>query len=422
MTTATTEFELSTAHSTEMHEIYKHLHSHPELSMQEARTAAYIREKLDHLDLETFICGGTGVVGVLRNGAGPVVGYRADTDGLPIQEDTGLDYASTATGILADGTEVPVMHGCGHDTHITVGLTVAKLLAENRHEWAGTAVFIFQPGEETAAGAKAMVDDGLWDKAPKPSIIYGQHVWPGLAGTVKVSKGTAMAMADSWKVTVHGKQSHGSQPEDSIDPIVLAAHMVVRIQTVVSRQVHPMKSAVVTVGTFHGGLKENIIPASAEFTLNVRTFDQDVRDMVLGSLRRIIAAEADASGAPAPVIEEISSFPQCYNDPSSAGDLIAAFKDALGEEAVHETPPVMGSEDFGTLAEALGIPSVYWFFGGHSQHQIEGEAPPAGNHSPFFAPVLEPTLTTGVHAAVTALRSTLGTAERGTAHQQDLRS
>jgi amidohydrolase len=410
MTITTAVFGLSAGHTTEMHEIYKHLHAHPELSMQETHTAEYILGKLDRLGLETFMCGGTGVVGILRNGDGPVVGYRADTDGLPIQEDTGLDYASTTTGTLPDGSEVPVMHGCGHDTHITVGLTAVQLMTENRDEWAGTAVFIFQPGEETAAGAKAMVDDGLWDKAPKPTIIYGQHVWPGLAGTVNVSKGTAMAMADSWKVTVHGKQSHGSQPEQSIDPIVLGAHMVVRIQTIVSRQVHPMKSAVVTIGTFHGGLKENIIPASAEFTVNVRTFDQEVRELVLGSLRRIISAEAEASGAPEPSIEEISSFPQCYNDPSSAEDLMTALEEVLGKDAVLETPPVMGSEDFGLLAEALGVPSVYWFFGGHPQEELDGETPPAGNHSPFFAPVIEPTLTTGVRAAMTALLSKLGTA------------
>ncbi|WP_417257232.1 amidohydrolase [Celeribacter halophilus] len=410
MTTATSAFTLSPEHTSEMHELYKHLHATPELSMQETRTAAFIREKLDELGLETFTCGGTGVVGILRNGDGPVVGYRADTDGLPIQEDTGLEYASTATGRLPDGSEVPVMHGCGHDTHITVGLTTARLLTENRDTWAGTAVFIFQPGEETGAGAKAMVEDGLWDKAPKPAIIYGQHVWPGLSGTVNVSKGTAMAMANSWKVTVHGKQSHGSQPEQSIDPIVMAAHMVVRIQTIVSREVHPMKSAVVTIGTFHAGLKENIIPASAEFTLNIRTFDPEVRDLVLSSLRRIINAEAAASGAPEPTIEEITSFPQCYNDPSSANDLLAVFGDELGHDAVFETPPVMGSEDFGLLAEAIGVPSVYWFFGGHSQEDLDSDTPPAGNHSPFFAPEIEPTLTTGVRAAVVAMLSKLGIA------------
>lgn len=201
MTIATDRFGLSAGHITGMRDIYEHLHANPELSMQEMRTAKYIRERLDRLGLETFICGGTGIVGILRNGLGPVVGYRADIDGLPIQEETGLDFASTTTGTMLDGSVVPVMHGCGHDTHITVGLTAALLMTENRGAWAGTAVFIFQPGEETAAGARAMVEDGLWDKAPKPTIIYGQHVWPGLAGTVNLSKGAAMAMAD---VESHG--------------------------------------------------------------------------------------------------------------------------------------------------------------------------------------------------------------------------
>jgi len=290
------------------------------------------------------------------------------------------------------------------------GDTAAQLLTENRDAWAGTVVFIFQPGEEVGEGAEAMAKDGLWDKAPKPSIIYGQHVWPGAAGTVNISKGTAMAMADSWKITVHGKQAHGSQPEQSIDPIVLGAHMVVRIQTIVSREVHPMKSAVVTIGTFHGGLKENIIPATAEFTLNVRTFDVDVRERVLGSLRRIISAEAAASGAPEPGIEEITNFPQCYNDPASTENLMAVLGEVLGEDTVIESPPVMGSEDFGLLAEAIGVPSVYWFFGGHSQDRLDGESAPPGNHSPYFAPVIEPTLSTGVRAAMTALLSKVGAA------------
>ncbi|GAA1336058.1 amidohydrolase [Arthrobacter roseus] len=402
-----TSLELSDAQRHQMHDLYRHLHARPELSMQESETASLITVKLQALELEVVACGGTGVVGVLKNGDGPVVGYRADTDGLPILEDTGLDYASTATGVMPDGTGVPVMHGCGHDTHIAVALTTVRLLHENRDEWAGTVVFIFQPGEETGVGAKAMVDDGLWDKAPRPSIIFGQHVWPGIAGTLDITSGTAMAMADSWKVTVKGRQAHGSQPEESIDPIVLGAHMVVRIQSIVSREVHPMKSAVVTIGTFHAGLKENIIPASAEFTLNVRTFDPDVRDRVLSSLRRIIQAEADASGAPTPVIEEITNFPECYNDPASTAELIGHLRGGLGEDSVNEVPPVMGSEDFGALAQAIGVPSVYWFFGGYPQEKYDAGTPIAGNHSPEFAPVLEPTLSTGVKAATTALLSKL---------------
>ncbi|MHA7155025.1 amidohydrolase [Arthrobacter sp. TMN-50] len=405
MTTETTPLELSADHRTVMHELYRHLHAHPELSMQETETAAFILKALAELGIEAYLCGGTGVVGVLRNGEGPVVGFRADTDGLPMQEDTGLDFASRARGTLADGTDVPVMHGCGHDTHITAALTAARLLSEDTETWAGTVVFIFQPGEETAAGAKAMVEDGIWDKAPKPEVIYGQHVWPGLAGTVNISRGTAMAMADSWKITVQGRQAHGSQPDQSIDPIVLGAHMVVRIQTIVSREVHPMKSAVVTIGTFHAGLKENIIPDTAEFSVNVRTFDPEVRDRVLGSLRRIIKAEADASGAPDASIEEISSFPECYNDPETTDALIQELRLTLGEGSVNEVPPVMGSEDFGLFATAIGVPSVYWMFGAYSQERLDADISLPGNHSPHFAPDMEPTLTTGVRAAMTAILS-----------------
>lgn len=400
--------ELNEERETKMHEVYRTLHANPELSMQETRTAAFLAGQLEDLGIEVFRCGGTGVVGILRNGAGPVVGYRADMDALPMKEETGLEFASSAVGILPDGTDVPVMHGCGHDTHMAVAITAAELLADAKSSWSGTVVFIFQPGEETAAGAKAMLDDGLWEKAPKPEVIFGQHVWPGLAGTVNISSGTAMAMADSWKVTIRGRQAHGSQPEQSIDPIVLGAHMVVRIQTVVSREVHPMKSAVVTIGTFHAGLKENIIPAEAEFTLNVRTFDDDVRATVLGSLRRIIQAEADASGAPAPIIEEISSFPRCYNDPVAAAGLIGEFRRVLGDDSVFEVPPVMGSEDFGVLADTIGVPSVYWMFGAYAQERLDSAGQLPGNHSPYFAPDVNGSLATGVRAAMTSLLSRLG--------------
>ncbi|QTG82703.1 amidohydrolase [Arthrobacter crystallopoietes] len=392
----------------QLHELYRHLHAHPELSMQEHRTAEFIEQQLDGLGIENFRCGGTGVVGILRNGNGPVVGFRADTDGLPIKEDTGLDYASTDTGILPDGTEVPVMHGCGHDTHTAVLLTVARMFGESREAWAGTLVLIFQPGEETAAGAAAMVADGLWERAPKPEIVYGQHVMPGLAGTVSLSVGNAMAMADSLKVTVHGRQSHGSQPQDSIDPVVLGAHMVVRLQTIVSRELDPRQAAVVTVGTFHGGLKENIIPASAEFTLNIRTFDDGVRAQVLAAVRRIVSAEAAASGAPEPEIEELYTFPACYNEPAEAEGLAEVLRGAIGQDAVSVVPALMGSEDFGHLAAAIDVPAVYWFFGGHSAEVVNGDGPVPMNHSPFFAPVMEPTLSTGVKAAVAALRSRLG--------------
>ncbi|MFF2244350.1 amidohydrolase [Arthrobacter sp. NPDC058130] len=402
------DLELTDEETLRMHKLYRHLHANPELSMQEHRTARLISDHLIAIGAETFSCGGTGVVGVLRNGVGPVVGFRADIDGLPIKEETGLDFASQATGALADGTQVPVMHGCGHDMHITAALTAAALLAGATDAWSGTLVFLFQPGEETAAGAQSMVDDGLWNRAPKPEVIYGQHVMPSLAGTVSISRGTAMAMATSWKVTVRGRQAHGSQPQEAIDPIVLGAHILVRLQTIVSRELDPMQSAVVTIGTFHGGLKENIIPAMAEFTLNVRTFDQKVHEAVLASIRRIIRAEAEASSAPPPEIEELYSFPLCYNDPTATDQLIQEFRVMIGEEEVREIPPMMASEDFGTLATAISVPSVYWTFGGYTAETLKADGHIAGNHSPQFAPALEPTLSTGVRAAMTAILSKVG--------------
>ena len=406
--TATTTLQLDAEQTAKLHALYRHLHAHSELSMQEFATAKLIEERLDDLGIESFRCGGTGVVGILRNGNGPVVAFRADSDGLPIEEATGLDYASADTGTLPDGTVVPVMHGCGHDTHVASLLGAADVLAGNRDAWSGTLVLIFQPGEETAAGALAMLDDGLWDRAPRPEVVFGQHVMPRPVGTVSISSGPVAAMADSLRVTVHGQQSHGSQPQDSIDPIVMAAHMVTRLQGIVSRELDPRKAAVVTVGTFHAGLKENIIPASAEFTLNIRTFDEDVRAYVLAAVRRIIEAEAAASGAPKPTIEDMYRFPQCFNDPDAVPAVTEALRGSLGAGSVEITPPMMGSEDFGHLGTAIGVPSVFWMFGGTPAEAFDGPAPVPVNHSPFFAPDLEGSLAGGVSAAVAVLLSRLG--------------
>lgn len=371
---------------------YRHLHAHPELSMQEHRTAAFLEGRLNELGIENFRCGGTGVVGVLRNGDGPVVAFRADTDGLPIAEDTGLPWSSEETGTLSSGEVVPVMHGCGHDTHTAVGLALAGLLWEHREEWSGTVVLILQPGEETAAGAEAMVDDGLWDRAPKPEVVYGQHVMPGLAGTVSLSVGTAMAMADSWKVTLHGRQAHGSQPQASIDPIVLGAHVVTRLQSVVSRSVDPRDMAVLTVGMFRAGFKENIIPASAELALNVRTFTPEVRDTVLGGIRRVVEGEVLASGAPEAEFDELSRFPACVNDEQESERVLEVLRAELGEENVKIVPPLSGSKDFGHLATSIGVPSVFWFYGGYPQEVLDHPEQVHGNHHPSFAPVQQPTL------------------------------
>lgn len=387
-------------------ELYQDFHRAPELSMQEHQTAARIKTLMEERGYDTFVCGGTGVVATLRNGEGPVIAYRADTDGLPIEEDTGADFASTARGTLPDGTDVPVMHGCGHDTHITVALETARLLAEHRDAWAGTVVFLFQPGEETSAGAAAMLEDGVWDKAPKPSAVFGQHVWPARAGTVNVSVGTAMAMADSLEVTVRGRQAHGSQPESSIDPVVLGAFMVTRLQTVVSRETSARDMLVLTIATFHAGLKENIIPDKAVFTINMRSFDEDVRAKALAAIERIVRAEAAAAGAPEPQIRKMYDFPRCYNDPELTEPLLAALRDELGEESVIESDPVTGSEDVGRFGDAIGVPYTYWFFGGHKAESVEAGVP--GNHSPMFLPDdVSTALRTGVRAALTALVSHL---------------
>ncbi len=387
-------------------ELYKDFHRSPELSMQEHQTAAKIKAIMDAQGYDAFMCGETGVVATLENGDGPVIAYRADTDGLPIEENTGADYASTARGTLPDGTSTWVMHGCGHDTHITVGIETARLLAEHRDLWAGTVVFLFQPGEETSAGAAAMLEDGVWDKAPKPSAVFGQHVWPAVAGTVNVSVGSAMAMANSLEVTVHGKQAHGSQPELSIDPVVLGAYMVTRLQTVVSREVSPRDSVVLTIATFHAGLKENIIPDKAVFTINLRSFDEDVRAKVAQSVERIVRAEAQAAGAPEPEIRQMYEFPRCYNEPELTRPLIESFREELGQDAVLETPAVMGSEDVGRFGDAIGVPYTFWFFGGHTAESIEAKVP--GNHSPMFLPDdVRTALRTGVRAALTAVVSHL---------------
>lgn len=392
--------------------LYKQFHLSPELSMQETATADKIDKFLTDLGLKTQRFGGTGVVTEIENGHGPTVAYRADIDGLPIEEATGLDYASTARGILPDGAETAIMHGCGHDAHITVGLYLAKQLMQHRKAWSGTVVMLFQPGEETAQGARAMLDDGLWDTISKPEAIYGQHVWPGRAGSVDISVGTAMALADSLEVNVRGKQAHGSQPENAIDPIVLAAFMITRLQTIVSREISGRDMAVVTVGTFSGGLKDNIIPESATFQLNIRTFNEEVRKTVLSTIRRIINAEAQASGAPEPIIREMYRFPRCFNDENLANDLIDTFQKELGKEKVNVTDPVTGSEDFGWFGDDIGVPYVYWFFGAYSEKQFADGAIPPGNHSPFFGPDAVPELlSTGLRSGLAALLSHVGSHE-----------
>lgn len=386
-----------------LHDLYRHLHAHPELSFQEHRTSELVEGKMQDLGFTTIRVAGTGIAAWLTNGEGPVVAFRADLDGLPVKEQTGLDYASTTVATAPDGTEVPVMHACGHDVHITCAIGIATLLSTDLTAWRGSVVFIFQPAEELAAGALAMIEDGLWDRAPRPEVVFGQHVGPARAGTLQVSIGPAMAVADAWRVTVHGRGGHGSRPEQAIDPVLIAAHIIVRLQSIVTREVAAQSASVITVATIKAGTKENVIPDSAEFTINIRHLDEKVRSRVLAAVRRVIQAEAQASGAKEPTVEELYTFPLTYNDPDVIEDVIPSMVRAVDMEHIVISPAQMGSEDVGHLGGSIGVPTAYWFFGGMADDVVDGLAPVPSNHSPHFAPVLEPTLSTGVRVGYAAL-------------------
>src|SRR5690349_6757309 len=261
-----------------LEELYQDVHAHPELAMQEHRTAGKAAERLEAAGFDvTRGVGSTGVVGLLANGDGPTVMLRADMDALPVKEDTGLPYASTVTATDPDGAEVPVMHACGHDMHVTWLAGATALLADTRDAWTGTVMAVFQPAEETAQGAQGMIDDGLFDRFPKPEVILGQHVMPAPAGAIGYRPGTTQAAADSLEVRLFGRGAHGSMPESSVDPVVMAAATVLRLQTIVSREVAASEAAVVTIGALQAGTKDNVIPDEALLKLNVRTFDEGVR-------------------------------------------------------------------------------------------------------------------------------------------------
>jgi len=388
--------------------LYKDIHSHPELSLQETRTAGLAAERLNAAGYEvTEQIGGTGVVGLLKNGDGPTVMLRADMDALPVKEDTGLPYASTVTASGADGSETPVMHACGHDIHVTWLAGASALFAEARDAWRGTLMAVFQPAEEVAAGARAMIDDGLFDRFPKPDVILGQHVMPMSAGTIASRTGVVTSAGDSFEIRMFGRGAHGSMPQASIDPVVMAASTVLRLQTIVSREVGPSDSAVVTVGALQAGTKENVIPDEAVIKLNVRTFDEDVRQRVLDAITRIVNAESEASGAPKPPeITPLDRYDLVRNDEQATERLRDALRSHFGDQRVTQTGPASASEDFGSFGVEWHVPSVFWFVGGvdpdmYAKAEREGrlsELPT--NHNPKFAPVIHPTLETGVEALV----------------------
>lgn len=403
----------------DLENLYKDLHAHPELSMQETRTAGIAAQRLRDAGYDvTKGVGNTGVVGLLRNGDGPVVMLRADMDALPVAEATGLPYASKATATDREGKSVPVMHACGHDMHTTCLSGAAALLAQMRDTWQGTVMAVFQPAEETAEGAQAMIDDGLFERFPKPNVVLGQHVMVGPAGSIGGRSGVITSAGDSFQIRLFGRGAHGSMPQTSIDPVVMAAATVLRLQTIVSRELAPTEAAVVTIGALQAGTKENVIPDEAIIKLNVRTFDEGVRKRVLAAIERIVNAEAAASGAPrSPEITQLDRYALVVNDADAAQRIATAFRVHFSPARVVQAGPTSASEDFGSFGAQWHVPSVFWFIGGtdpdiYAKAKAEGkvnEIP--SNHNARFAPVIQPTLRTGVEALVVAARAWLSARE-----------
>lgn len=393
----------------ELEEIYKDIHRNPELSMQEFRTSKIAADYLKKYGYEvTEKVGVTGVVGLLKNGEGPVVMLRADMDALPVTENTGLDYASKVIARDSEGVEVGVSHVCGHDIHVTWLMGAARLFSEHKEDWKGTLMVVFQPGEEVGRGAQSMIDDGMMDRFPKPDIILGQHVMVGEAGTVRYKAGPILSSGNSLKIKIFGRGAHGSQPQTSIDPVIMAAATTMRLQTIVSREIAPIENAVLTVGALQAGTKENIIPDDATIKLNIRTFNDSVKDHIISAVERICCAECQASNAPRnPEITHIDSYPMTENDIEATEKLAEAFHAQFGDKAF-ETEPASASEDFSIFGRNWKVPYVFWFVGGTDpktfleaqKNNTINNIP--SNHSPMFAPVINPTLKTGLQAMMTA--------------------
>jgi hippurate hydrolase len=402
--------------------LYQQLHQMPELPFQEYNTSARLAESLETLGYDvTRNVGGTGVVALLRNGEGPTVMLRGDMDALPIKEATGLEYASNETATTPSGNEVPLMHACGHDLHSSCLVGTAAVMARLKTQWSGTLMLICQPAEEVFGGAKAMLADGLYERFPRPDIILGQHNMPALAGTIGHRANSTMAACTNLAVTIHGAGGHGSMPAQTIDPVVMAAHVVTRLQSIVSREVPPEETVVVTVGKLHAGTQANIIPHSAELEINIRSFDNALHRQVVASIERIIRAECDAGRAPKPPsFQVLNETIALHNDPMAVDHVRLAHAEYFGDTHLYAMPRLNGSEDFPFFgnAEAGGfggddIPSVYWFIGATpaerweetlgtsvSQKMRHLEMP----HSPYYFPGNDVTLRTGIEAmAVGAL-------------------
>jgi amidohydrolase len=395
------------------HSLYLDLHEHPELSGHEVQTAAKVAAALRKAGYDvTEHVGGTGIVAILKNGPGPTIMLRTELDALPVEEKTGLAYASKVHAKDDAGHDVPVMHACGHDLHMASLLGTAEIMARSKNTWHGTLMLIGQPAEETISGAKMMLDDGFLKRFPKPDVAVALHVHNLLpAGMVGISPGIHDANADSIRITIYGKGGHGSAPHTAIDPIVIAARLILALQTIPSREVKPGDMAVVTVGYIHAGNKNNIIPDDAELGLTVRTYKAEVRKQVLAAITRITKAEAAAAGAPKePLIEHYESTDSVYNDPALAARMKGVLESALGKSNVVIVEPMTGSEDFSYFVEQ-GIPGFYFNLGGaepgkYAEAKASGTMLPS-NHSSLFAPDVDPAMRTGITAEVAVLRNLL---------------
>ena len=377
---------------------YKYFHQHPELSMKEDHTAQTIIDILSEAGIETKRVGKTGVVAEIKNGEGPVVAMRADIDALPIKENSGKDYTSTVSTQDENGKTVGVSHACGHDFHISSLLGALKAFNEHKDAWKGTYIGVFQPGEETAQGAKDLVENGITSMIAKPDVYLGQHVLGAIpAGTVGIRSGAFLTTAASIRVHIFGKGSHGSMPELSVDPVVVASSIVLKLQTIVSRELAAKDYAIVTVGALNAGSKSNIIPDDAELLINTRTYSEDTQKFVHNAIERIVRGECELARCPKePEFTYYDCYPLTNNDQNASLRVRKAFDEYFGEDSV-DISRASASEDFSIVANAFKTPYAYWGLGGFADMQ---NAP--GNHNPAFAPDLQPTLNRGLEAAVVA--------------------
>jgi amidohydrolase len=395
------------------HTLYLDIHQNPELSGHETQTAGKLASRLRSLGYEvTEHIGGTGIVAVLKNGTGPTVMLRTELDALPVEEKTGLPYASTVRTKDDAGGDVPVMHACGHDLHMAAIVGTAEIMAKSKGTWHGTLMLIGQPAEETISGASSMIKDGFMNRFPRPDVAVALHVGNELpAGKVGIVSGIYNTNADSLRITIYGKGGHGAAPHTTIDPIVIAARTILALQTITSREVKPGELAVVTVGYIHAGTKNNIIPDQAELGLTIRTYKTEVRKQVLAAVARMTKAEAEAAGAPRePSIERYEGTDAVYNEPALAQRLRGPLEAALGKDNVVTEEPITASEDFSVFVEQ-GIPGFYFSLGGADPGKL-AEAKAAGtrlpsNHSPLFAPDVDPSLRTAIEAEIAVLRNLL---------------